>query len=58
MAIDDDEETESMTIFPAGTHFVEPDAIHRVTITFPDQDSAIAFFEWCRQKCIDAELDD
>ena len=53
MATDDDDE--AMTIFPAGTCFFEPDPINQVTIMFPDKDSAIMFFEWCRQQVIDQE---
>jgi hypothetical protein len=52
----DDDEPETMTIFPAGTHFFEPDPINRVVIMFPDQDSAIAFFEWCREQVIRADV--
>ena len=54
--LNDDNET--MVIFPAGTHFFGPDPINRVSIMFPDRDSAILFFEWCRQRCADAELED
>lgn len=52
VAVDDDER---ITIFPAGTYFHGPDPIHQVTIEFPDEASAILFFEWCRQQVIDAE---
>jgi len=46
--LNDDNPAESMTLFPLGTYFYAPDGINRVTIQFPDQDSAIVFFEWCR----------
>jgi hypothetical protein len=54
----DKDEGHLITIFPAGTHFFEPDPINRVSIMFPDQDSAIAFFEWCREQVIHAEASD
>jgi len=37
-------------MFPAGTTFYSPDDINRVTIQFPDENSAIMFFEWCRDR--------
>jgi hypothetical protein len=57
MAIDDesDESTDQLMIFPPGTCFFEPDGIHQVTIQFPDQDSAILFFEWAKDLCRNAE---
>lgn len=39
---------------PPDTLFYEPDGIHRVTVQFPDADSAIAFYEWFKQRLIDS----
>ena len=51
MAIDDlhEDDEQTMMLFPPGTAFFDPDPLHQVTIQFPDEDSAIVFFEWCRQ---------
>ena len=46
-----------IVIFPTGTYVFPPDDKHQVTIEFPDEDSAIIFFEWCRQVVIDAGQD-
>jgi hypothetical protein len=55
MAINDCDDSgsgeQTMMIFPPGTCFFEPDGIHQVTIQFPDQDSAILFFEWAKDLC-------
>jgi len=62
MPEDDSEQTSD--IFPAGTKFCRPqgpnypDDSYWVAIGFPDENSAILFFEWCRQLCIDAEGSD
>lgn len=52
----EDENNPKMTMFPAKTCFFAPDGINQVTIQFPDQDSAIIFFEWCRQLTHVAEV--
>lgn len=39
-----------MLIIPKNTTIFEPDAINRVTLMFPDQDSAIIFYEFWREK--------
>jgi hypothetical protein len=57
MAIDDihEDDEQTLMLFPPGTVFFEPDRIHQVTIQFPDADSAVVFFEWCRQIIINTE---
>ena len=52
-----DRPAESMTIFPMGTHFFAPDDIHQVVIQFPDENSAVLFFEWCRSLVNGEEVD-
>lgn len=60
----DTSSTEEMTIFPAGTKFYRPqgpdypDGFYVNIIKFPDEDSAIVFFEWCKQQCVDAEREE
>lgn len=44
-----------MQIMPPGTVIYGPDPIHRVTLQFPDADSAVVFYEWCRQVAINTE---
>jgi len=44
-----EDDSQTLTIFPPGTVFFEPDGINQVTIQFPDENSAIVFFEWCRE---------
>ena len=44
-----------LLIIPEGTLLYEPDAIHRVTLQFPDEDSAIVFYEWLRELLIKAD---
>ena len=48
---------DEMVLFPQGTRFnYDPTVDVRVVkIQFPDEDSAIIFTEWCRQKVADAE---
>lgn len=40
-------EGRTMEILPPCTLVYSPDPLNRVTLWFPDQDSAIIFFEWC-----------
>jgi hypothetical protein len=51
MSVDDihEDDEQTLMLFPPGTVFFEPDPIHQVTIHFPNEDSAIVFFEFCRQ---------
>lgn len=39
--------TDEIVLLPPGTLISPPDPIHRVTLQFPDEDSAIIFFELC-----------
>ena len=57
MATDDihEDDEQTLMLFPPGTAFFEPDGINRVTIQFPDENSAINFFEFCRQIIINTE---
>ena len=54
---DETTDDESMILFPAGTRFRHDPRVDTrvVRIQFPDEDSAIVFLEWCRQKVIEAE---
>ncbi|HKN69996.1 MAG TPA: hypothetical protein VJX30_03130 [Terriglobales bacterium] len=54
-ANDSDDEQQTLTLFPAGTVFFEPDGIHQVTVMFPDAESAIVYYEWMKQLMIDSE---
>lgn len=46
--------SETMLVIPEGTLLYEPDGIHRVTLQFPDEDSAIIYHEWLRELLIKA----
>ena len=46
-----------ITLFPAGTTFFEPDAIHQVTVMFPTENDAIVFYEWCLKLCATQEAE-
>jgi hypothetical protein len=52
---DTDNKPQTMVLFPPNTVFFMPNDIHEVTIMFPDAESAIVFYEFCRQVVIDTE---
>lgn len=43
-----DEDAEDWNVLPVGTSIYAPDEINRVSLQFPDPDSAIVFFEFLR----------
>lgn len=49
------EDYRTFMLLPPGSFVFEPNDIHEVTVMFPDADSAILYFEWLKQICIDTE---
>jgi len=54
---DDQAERQTFMLLPPNTTIFEPNDIHEVVVQFPDAESAIVYFEYLRQICIDTERD-